>query len=45
VRAYIAGRLATAILVIFGVSVVSFFLTFLTGDFAEIMLSPGATAA
>ena len=43
-RAYIAGRLATAILVIFGVSVVSFFLTFLTGDPAEIMLPPGATA-
>jgi peptide/nickel transport system permease protein len=45
VRAYIAGRLATAILVIFGVSVVSFFLTFLTGDPAEIMLPPGATQA
>jgi ABC-type dipeptide/oligopeptide/nickel transport system permease component len=45
VRAYIVGRLATAILVIFGVSVVSFFLTFLTGDPAEIMLPPGATAA
>ena len=44
-RAYIAGRLATAVLVIFGVSVVSFFLTFLTGDPAEIMLPPGATAA
>jgi peptide/nickel transport system permease protein len=45
VRAYIAGRLATAVLVILGVSVVSFFLTFLTGDPAEIMLPPGATAA
>jgi ABC-type dipeptide/oligopeptide/nickel transport system permease component len=45
VRTYVAGRLATAILVIFGVSVVSFFLTFLTGDPAEIMLPPGATAA
>jgi peptide/nickel transport system permease protein len=45
VRAYVAGRLATAILVIFGVSVVSFFLTFLTGDPAEIMLPPGATLA
>jgi len=45
VRAYLAGRLATAILVIFGVSVVSFFLTFLTGDPAEIMLPPGATLA
>ena len=44
-RAYVAGRLATAILVIFGVSVVSFFLTFLTGDPAEIMLPPGATLA
>ena len=44
-RAYIAGRLATAALVILGVSVVSFFLTFLTGDPAEIMLPPGATAA
>ncbi len=44
-RAYIAGRLATAVLVIVGVSIVSFFLTFLTGDPAEIMLPPGATAA
>jgi peptide/nickel transport system permease protein len=44
VRAYVAGRLATAILVILGVSVVSFFLTLLTGDPAEIMLPPGATA-
>ena len=44
-RAYVAGRLATALLVILGVSVVSFFLTFLTGDPAEIMLPPGATAA
>ena len=44
-RTYVAGRLATAVLVIFGVSVVSFFLTFLTGDPAEIMLPPGATAA
>lgn len=43
-RAYIAARLATAILVILGVSIVSFFLTFLTGDPAEIMLPPGATA-
>ena len=43
-RAYIVARLATAILVIVGVSVVSFFLTFLTGDPAEIMLPPGATA-
>ena len=44
-RAYIAARLATAVLVILGVSIVSFFLTFLTGDPAEIMLPPGATAA
>ena len=44
-RRYIAARLATAALVILGVSVVSFFLTFLTGDPAEIMLPPGATAA
>src|SRR5262245_63260212 len=44
-RAYIASRLATAVLVIFGVSIVSFVLTFLTGDPAEIMLPPGATAA
>ena len=44
-RRYIAGRLATAVLVILGVSAVSFFLTFLTGDPAEIMLPPGATAA
>ena len=44
-RAYIAGRLAAAVLVILGVSVVSFVLTFLTGDPAEIMLPPGATAA
>ncbi|MBI1847713.1 MAG: ABC transporter permease [Candidatus Rokubacteria bacterium] len=43
-RAYVAGRLATAVLVILGVSAVSFCLTFLTGDPAEIMLPPGATA-
>ena len=43
-RAYIVGRLATAALVIVGVSLVSFVLTFLTGDPAEIMLPPGATA-
>ena len=43
-RAYIVARLATAVLVIVGVSLVSFFLTFLTGDPAEIMLPPGATA-
>ncbi len=43
-RAYIAARLATAVLVVLGVSLVSFFLTFLSGDPAEIMLPPGATA-
>ena len=43
-RGYIAARLATAVLVVVGVSVVSFCLTFLTGDPAEIMLPPGATA-
>ena len=43
-RAYVAARLATALLVVLGVSVVSFVLTFLTGDPAEIMLPPGATA-
>jgi peptide/nickel transport system permease protein len=44
VRAYIAARLATAVLVVLGVSIVSFCLTFLSGDPAEIMLPPGATA-
>lgn len=43
-RAYVASRLATAVLVIVGVSMVSFLLTFLTGDPAEIMLPQGATA-
>ncbi|PYM96991.1 MAG: ABC transporter permease [Candidatus Rokuibacteriota bacterium] len=43
-RAYVAARLATAFLVVLGVSAVSFVLTFLTGDPAEIMLPPGATA-
>jgi peptide/nickel transport system permease protein len=43
-RAHVAARLATAVLVILGVSAVSFLLTFLTGDPAEIMLPPGATA-
>jgi len=42
-RAYLVSRLATAVLVVFGVSIVSFFLTFLTGAPAEIMLPPGAT--
>jgi ABC-type dipeptide/oligopeptide/nickel transport system permease component len=44
VRGYIAARLASAVLVVLGVSVVSFCLTFLTGDPAEIMLPQGATA-
>ena len=44
-RAYVAARLATAVLVIVGVSIVSFCLTSLTGDPTEIMLPPGATAA
>lgn len=43
-RAYVAARLATAVLVVVGVSLVSFLLTFLSGDPAEIMLPPGATA-
>jgi peptide/nickel transport system permease protein len=44
VRSYIAARLGTALLVVVGVSLVSFLLTFLSGDPAEIMLPPGATA-
>jgi peptide/nickel transport system permease protein len=44
VRAYLAARLATAVLVVVGVSLVSFLLTFLSGDPAEIMLPAGATA-
>ncbi|HMH51031.1 MAG TPA: ABC transporter permease [Candidatus Acidoferrum sp.] len=43
-RAYVATRLATAVFVVVGVSLVSFLLTFLSGDPAEIMLPPGATA-
>ena len=43
-RTYVAARLATAVLVVLGVSLVSFLLTFLSGDPAEIMLPPGATA-
>ncbi len=42
--AYVARRLVLAVLVIVGVSVVTFFLTFLSGDPAELMLPPGATA-
>jgi len=44
VRAYVATRLAAALFVVVGVSLVSFLLTFLSGDPAEIMLPPGATA-
>ena len=43
-RRYIATRLVTAVLVVVGVSIISFLLTFLSGDPAEIMLPPGATA-
>ena len=42
-RAFVVSRVATALLVIVGVSIVSFFLTFLSGDPAEIMLPQGAT--
>src|SRR5215211_4593899 len=42
--AYVVQRLLFAVVVIFGVSVISFFLTFLSGDPAELMLPPGATA-
>ena len=42
--AFVIQRLLLALLVIFGVSVVTFFLTFLSGDPAELMLPPGATA-
>src|SRR3954454_8359167 len=42
--AFVIQRLLLAVLVIFGVSVVTFFLTFLSGDPAELMLPPGATA-
>jgi ABC-type dipeptide/oligopeptide/nickel transport system permease component len=41
---YIFRRLLTAILVVFGVSIVVFFLTFLSGDPAALMLPPQATA-
>jgi peptide/nickel transport system permease protein len=41
--AYVLRRLVLAVLVIFGVSVVTFFLTFLSGDPADLMLPPGAT--
>ncbi|MCC6176929.1 MAG: ABC transporter permease [Chloroflexi bacterium] len=41
---YVIQRLLLAVLVVFGVSVVSFFLSFLSGDPAELMLPPGASA-
>ncbi len=41
--AYIGQRLLGAILVVFGVSLVTFFLTFLSGDPATLMLPPNAT--
>lgn len=40
---YVTRRLLGSLLVIFGVSVVTFCLTFLSGDPAELMLPPGAT--
>ncbi|MGE3268101.1 MAG: ABC transporter permease [Chloroflexota bacterium] len=42
--AFIVQRLLLAIGVIFGVSIITFFLTFLSGDPADLMLPPGATA-
>src|SRR5918998_5739028 len=41
--AFIVQRALTSFLVVFGVSVVTFFLTFLSGDPAELMLPTGAT--
>jgi ABC-type dipeptide/oligopeptide/nickel transport system permease component len=43
VTAFVVQRLLTSVLVVFGVSVVTFFLTFLSGDPAELMLPTGAT--
>ena len=42
--AYIVQRLLLAVLVVFGVSIVTFFLTFLSGDPAVLMLPPDASA-
>jgi ABC-type dipeptide/oligopeptide/nickel transport system permease component len=42
--AYVVQRLLLAVLVVFGVSIVTFFLTFLSGDPAVLMLPPDATA-
>ncbi len=41
--AFIIQRALTSVLVVLGVSVVTFFLTFLSGDPAELMLPTGAT--
>jgi peptide/nickel transport system permease protein len=41
---YVLQRLLLAVLVVFGVSIVTFFLTFLSGDPAVLMLPPDATA-
>jgi ABC-type dipeptide/oligopeptide/nickel transport system permease component len=42
--AYVVQRLLLAVLVVFGVSIVTFFLTFLSGDPAILMLPPDASA-
>jgi len=44
VTAYVVQRLLLAVLVVFGVSIVTFFLTFLSGDPAVLMLPPDASA-
>jgi ABC-type dipeptide/oligopeptide/nickel transport system permease component len=44
VTAYVVQRLLLATLVVFGVSIVTFFLTFLSGDPAVLMLPPDASA-
>jgi peptide/nickel transport system permease protein len=44
VTAFVIQRLLLAVLVIFGVSIITFFLTFLSGDPAVLMLPPDATA-
>jgi ABC-type dipeptide/oligopeptide/nickel transport system permease component len=44
VTAFVVQRLLLAILVVFGVSIVTFFLTFLSGDPAVLMLPPDASA-
>ncbi|MCC7370545.1 MAG: ABC transporter permease [Chloroflexi bacterium] len=41
---YVVQRLLLALLVIWGVSIITFFLTFLSGDPAVLMLPPDATA-